>query len=51
MKSTMSIMIDPFAGGMLGVSSATGMYAIFMAKARGVEGVAGLLGAECGLCH
>jgi hypothetical protein len=36
----------------LGVSSATGMYTIFMAKARGgVEGVAKLLGAECGLCH
>lgn len=35
----------------LGVSSATGMYAIFMAKARGLEGVAELLGAECGLCH
>ena len=35
----------------LGVSSATGMYTIFIAKALGVEGVAELLGAECGLCH
>jgi NADPH:quinone reductase-like Zn-dependent oxidoreductase len=34
----------------LGGSSATGMYTIFLAKAKGVEGLDELFGTQCGFC-